>query len=181
MKKVLLIISILFLCACSSNKDALKFKEDYEQADVNLTENVKVKIAKDNPIKYVSLDEYVKMQKDKESFVIFFGHPKDIWSRIVAPLLVDVANELEIETIYYLDVSNMPEKRYDHYIDEGHNEISYPLIEVIKDGEVESFSTGSSTDKVSDLLDTSKEEIKENIKTVLINSLSTTCGEEPSC
>lgn len=181
MKKVLLIISVLFLCACSSNKDAIKFKEDYEKADVNLTENVKVKIAKDNPIKYIDIDEYVKMQKDKESFVIFFGHPKDIWSRIVAPLLVDVANELEMETIYYLDVSNMSEKRYDHYIDEGQDEISYPLIEVIKDGEVVVYSTGSSTEKVSDLLDTQKKEIKENIKTVLINALSTTCGEEPSC
>ena len=101
MKKILLcLFSILLITSCASS-DAKKFKKEYESLN-NKKEKVEVKIDSNNPIKYITVDDEKKMNKDKETYAIFYGNYKNNWSRIVAPIIIEVSSDLEIETLYYI-------------------------------------------------------------------------------
>ncbi len=87
--------------------DEKKFKKEYERYndETNSSEEIlkKVSIPEDNNIKYVSLSEAVDLIK-KDQGVLFLAYPTNQKSRIVAPILVDVMNNTDIETLYYLNV-----------------------------------------------------------------------------
>lgn len=127
LKKNILILLIVVSCfftltACTqkennTNKkeeknDAIRFKEDYEK--LNGTTRKKdgktirtIEISSDNPFKYKTADEIVQAINNKESFVAYFGFNDCPWCRSVVPSLIEVAKDLKIDSIYYVDIKEI--------------------------------------------------------------------------
>lgn len=129
MKKIVLLIFICLsfvLVGCSSDKkevkevkkeektDALKFKEDYESLNGKELEYGdkkfkirEVDIKEDNPFIYSDAEKVIEMMENKESFIVYFGFNTCPWCRSVVGILSDVANDLGLEKIYYVDVKDI--------------------------------------------------------------------------
>ena len=116
MKKLLMIILIGVLLVGCSNKekevsDSIKFKEEYESinGEVSYGDNTyrELSIDKDNPIIYKSAKDIVEMIDNKETFVVYFGFSTCPWCRSVINNLINVSKDLEIDTIYYVDVKEI--------------------------------------------------------------------------
>ena len=120
MKKVIYIFIVVFLifvstgCFEKKNTDALKFKEEYESLNGEKNQQgkiyPKVDISKDNPIKYSSIEKIVKII-EKGTGVIYFGFPKCPWCRSAVPALLNAAVESGIDTIYYLNVTDVRDSK----------------------------------------------------------------------
>lgn len=111
-----LLLIVILLSACTNKtltakeKDALKFKEEYESLNGKSSNNRKyreVSISEDNPMRYKSAGDIVKMMEDKKSFIVYFGFDSCPWCRSVLPTLLEVAKDLEVDTIYYVDVKEI--------------------------------------------------------------------------
>lgn len=111
-----LILIVILLSACTDKtltakqKEALKFKEEYESLNGKSNNNRKyrkVTISEDNPMRYKSATDIVKMIEDKKTFIVYFGFDSCPWCRSVIPTLLEVAKDLEIDTIYYVDVKEI--------------------------------------------------------------------------
>ena len=94
------------------NLDAIKFKKDYES--LNGTKREKdgktirsITIPKKNPFVYKEAEDIVKMVEEKETFVVYFGFNDCPWCRSVVPTLASVANDLNLDTIYYVNVKDI--------------------------------------------------------------------------
>lgn len=123
------------ITACTNKKetvktDAQKFKEEYES--INGTTREKdgkvirtIEIPENNPTVYSSAEEIAKKIDDKETFAVYFGFKDCPWCRSVITTLIDCANELKLNTIYYVDVKEIRD-----------------VLEV-KDGEVVTSTKGS--------------------------------------
>lgn len=90
------------------SEDAIKFKKEYEILNnrVNSSNNKvypEVNIPKDNVIKYSSYDEIFEILKSGTG-VIYLGYPECPWCRNLVPTMLMAANEVEIDTIYYLNI-----------------------------------------------------------------------------
>ena len=116
-KNILLeIISIIMIAlvitGCTNNKtvksDSEKFREEYTSLNGQKSESGKtirsIEIPKDNPFVYATAEEIVDKIEKKESFIVYFGFPKCPWCRSVLEQLIKVAQDKEVETIYYVDV-----------------------------------------------------------------------------
>ena len=114
MKKVVIVLlSILFvipIVGCT-NKDAKKFKSDYEKLSKTQTASGKivreVKIDKNNPFIYKTAEDIVTMIKNKETFIVYFGFNSCPWCRSMIENLIKVAKDTNTKTIYYVDVLNI--------------------------------------------------------------------------
>lgn len=96
----------------NQNSDALKFKKDYES--LNGTKRQKdgqtirsITIPKNNPMVYKEAEEIVGMINNKETFVVYFGFNDCPWCRSVVPTLIETANDLGLDKIYYVDVKEI--------------------------------------------------------------------------
>lgn len=113
MKKIIVIISIMlsiFLLTGCSKTDAQKFKEEYESInnkEIYGTKARELSIDKNNPIIYKTDKDIVKMIKNKETFVVYFGFAKCPWCRSVLPSLLEVSKDLGLEELYYVDISEL--------------------------------------------------------------------------
>ncbi len=92
------------------NKDALKFKEEYESLNDTIRESDgakynNVSIDKNNPMKYVTIEEAIKLLDSKKA-IIYVGANWCPWCRNMLEPMLDVAKKLNIETIYYLNVDD---------------------------------------------------------------------------
>ena len=159
-KKVLIIISVIILLLVlivggyflffhkpknenAQNEDALRFKEEYESLNntIRKSDGAKynnVDIPEDNPIKYVSVDEAIDLLDSKKA-IIYVGANWCPWCRNMVSPMLDVANELEVDTIYYLELDD----------DKSNFEV--------KDGKVQKVNNGSESyykllDKLKDYL-----------------------------
>lgn len=101
--KILLIITIILIAGCTNNKDALKFKNDYESININKIYR-KVKINKNNPIKYTTFNEVNNKIKNNDTFILFIGSKTCAWSRSTIETLINEANAYGIRTIYYIEI-----------------------------------------------------------------------------
>lgn len=108
---VIIIIGILAYANLKNQKgstDAMKFKEEYESYNQTLNTNGQeiraITISKNNPFIYKEASDIVDMIQNKETFVVYFGFPTCPWCRSVLPTLVEVAKDLKINTIYYVDI-----------------------------------------------------------------------------
>lgn len=105
-----LFISILFLTACGkeTNSDALKFKDEYESVNGEANASGRIyrslDINEKNPFVYKEASDIVNAINNNESFAVYFGFKTCPWCRSVIPTLIDVAKDLKIDTIYYVDV-----------------------------------------------------------------------------
>lgn len=94
------------------SSDSIKFKEEYESLNntVNESNNKKyrsISISKNNPFKYKEAEDIADMIENGETFVVYFGYNSCPWCRSVLPTLIEVAKDLKIDTIYYVDVKNI--------------------------------------------------------------------------
>ncbi len=125
------------------NKDALRFKNEYEALNDTIRESDgekynNVSIDKNNPIKYVTVEEAIKLLDSKKA-IIYVGANWCPWCRNMLKPMLDVAEKLDIETIYYLELDD----------DKSNYEI--------QDGEVKQINKGSESyyellDKLNDYL-----------------------------
>ena len=106
---VSLVLIILLISGCSSKgKDALKFKEDYES--INGKENASGKvhrslnISKNNPFEYATGEDIVSKIENKETFYVYFGDKLCPWCRSVIEKFIEVANDYDIKTVYYVPI-----------------------------------------------------------------------------
>lgn len=108
---LLLTLSLLKMPGKITNKDAIKFKEEYENLNGKTNENSKkkyrtVKIDSKNKIVYSSAKEVLKMMEEKKSFVVYFGFDSCPWCRSVVENVSKISKEL-YEDIYYVDVKEI--------------------------------------------------------------------------
>lgn len=91
----------------ANTEDALKFKKEYEALN-GVDNNGKiirtVNISEDNPFVYKEAGDIVKMMKNKETFIVYFGFSKCPWCRSMIETLIEVSKDYQIDTIYYVDV-----------------------------------------------------------------------------
>ena len=133
---VIALIIVLIITGCSYEKkdkidDALRFKEEYESINGDVVEGTDYKvreltIPEDNPIVYAEANDIISMMDNNETFVVYFGFSSCPWCRSVLPILLDVAEESNIEKIYYVDVKDIRDK-----------------LEINEDGEVVTVKEGS--------------------------------------
>ena len=120
-KKIILIIGVVLVLGLSiggyfllvhkeQNKDALRFKREYESLNDTIRDSDgekynNVSIAKNNPIKYVSVDDAIKLLDSKKA-IIYVGANWCPWCRNMLEPMLDVAKKLNIKTIYYLELDD---------------------------------------------------------------------------
>ncbi len=96
--------------------DNIKFKTEYES--LNGKENyVNMNVDSNNPFVYAKYDEIVNLLK-KGTGIIYFGFPECPWCRNAVPVLIDAANELGVDKIYYFNALSMRDKKS---LDENNN------------------------------------------------------------
>lgn len=114
-KKVFLILILfigLFVTGCSANnKDALKFKEEYEKINGDKTSYSDnkyrtLKIDKNNPYVYSNAKEILEKINNKETFYVYFGSSYCPWCRSVIEKSIETAEKNNIKKIYYVDIWN---------------------------------------------------------------------------
>ena len=130
-------------------KDSIKFKKEYESLNNTIRESDgalynNVFIDEENPMKYVSIGKTIDLLDSKRA-VIYIGANWCPWCRNVIPVMFDVAKDLDIDTIYYLNIDN--------------EKSSYE----IQDGELKKINSGS--DDYYRLLDKLKRYLKDYILT----------------
>ena len=63
-----------------------------------------MEIDSDNQFVYKSAKEILDMIDEEETFAVYFGFSSCPWCRSIISTLIEVADDLEIATIYYVDV-----------------------------------------------------------------------------
>ena len=118
MKKILIISLACVLAftatACSLFKktDAVNFKKEYESLNGVKSKktgkvNRRVNIDKDNVFVYKKAADIVDAINNKETFAVYFGFSECPWCRSVISTLSEVATDIGIDEIYYVDVSDI--------------------------------------------------------------------------
>lgn len=121
MKKVLLIIFSLLLLVGCRKVDGIIFKQEYESLNNKYT---KVSISSDNPISYINSNDLIKKIENKEDMIVLFGYSKSNETRDILEDLFSVCKELDIDTIYYLDIKDIRDEK----------EVTNDEIKTIKEG-----------------------------------------------
>ena len=110
---VLMVILVLIKVPKYEN-DSVKFKNEYESLNNKDTgynkKYLEMNIDEDNPIVYVEFDELINIIKN-DTAIIYFGFPECPWCRNAVPVLLDVANELGIDKIYYYNAVSIRDKK----------------------------------------------------------------------
>lgn len=119
-KKIIIILIIVIVLVLglvmggyfliNQNKDALRFKREYESLNNTIRESDgekynNVSIPKDNPIKYVTVEEVIELLDSKKA-IIYIGANWCPWCRNMLEPMLEVAKDLNIETIYYLNLDD---------------------------------------------------------------------------
>ena len=115
MKKEKIILIILpILCALAAilsyvklintDVDALKFKNEYEE--LNEKEgSIQLEIDEKNPIEYADYNKLLEVIENGTG-IIYLGFPGCPWCRNALPVLFDVAEDKNVEVIYYMNILN---------------------------------------------------------------------------
>lgn len=150
--------------------DGEKFKAEYEALN---NENVNINISKNNPIKYVTLDEVFDIIQNKTG-VIYFGFPGCPWCRNMIPVLFEAAKNNNIDTIYYFNPRNVKKFDNDEYNklkeilneylseDENGQKVLYvPDVYFIKDGKIVGHHLGTVDSQEEPTISLTEEEKNE--------------------
>ena len=133
---VILLIGILLFTGCS-NKNALKFKEDYESIngkEIGENKYRDVSIDKDNPFVEVDAEKILDMIEKDETFYVYFGDKKCPWCRSVIEKAIEVSKNYDVNKIYYVSIW-----------DDDFNEILRDKYKINDKGKVEKVSDGTDT------------------------------------
>lgn len=108
---ILCVLATIFayLKVVKNETDAIRFKNEYEDYNgVKVSDKLsysKLNIDEDNPIKYSDYDEIIDVIENKTG-IIYLGFPECPWCRSALPVLLEAADENDINTIYYLNILN---------------------------------------------------------------------------
>ena len=91
--------------------DATKIKEEYENLNNKINEDNQriypnVNLSENNLFVKSNEEEIIKVIEG-ESGVIFFGNSADAYSRTIIPLIDEISRNLEIDKIYYFDITSI--------------------------------------------------------------------------
>ncbi len=186
---VMCFLSLLCFNGCGEKEnqtDASKFKEEYEALNGKLSKETSyrtVQIQKDNPIIYKTSGEFVSLMEAKESFVLYLGSADCPWCRSMISSFLEVASDLNISVIYYVDLKNSKTEDdqklldiLDSYIlkqedDKKGNvvqrKVASPSIVSVVDGTVTQWTDGISpkqTEENEELTEEMKKDSYEKIK-----------------
>ena len=111
---ILVVISLFLVSGCTNKKlsDSEKFKQEYEELNNQKREKDdkeyrSITIPKDNPYVYQTASDIIERMDNKETFVVYFGFAECPWCRSILPTLTEVAKDLELDTIYYVDIQEI--------------------------------------------------------------------------
>ena len=122
MKKIsLIIITMLILVTGCSKKeikktDAILFKEEYESLNGEQKSSwsgvySSIQIPEDNAIRYSNVAEILSLLENGTG-VIYFGYPECPWCRSAISPLLNTANMIGIETIYYFNAKEIRDTKH---------------------------------------------------------------------
>ena len=104
---ILTLICVLVLTGCKNNR-GLAFKEDYESMNGKTNASGKVhrtvSIDSNNPFEQITPEELLNKLQSKETFYVYFGDKLCPWCRSVIEKAIEVANNKNIEKIYYVAI-----------------------------------------------------------------------------
>ena len=86
--------------------DNIKFKQEYEKLN-NDKNNINITINENNPFIYSNSKDIINKINNRESFIVYFGFSKCPYCRTILPSLIEVSEYLEVDKIYYVDISNV--------------------------------------------------------------------------
>lgn len=143
---LLILITVVFSltgCGLKTNKDAVKFKKEYENLNGKENSSLKkhrtVSISDDNPYVYATAKDIINKIENKKTFYVYFGSAYCPWCRSVIEKSIEVAKKNNIKKIYYVDIW------------EGdHKEILRDTYELDENNKVKLISEGA--DEYQDLL-----------------------------
>lgn len=121
-----------YITIVDKSSDSIKFKEEYESLNGKTSyadnKHSNLEISSNNPIKYSNYDEIINVIK-KGSGIIYLGFPECPWCRSALPVLLDAAENNNVETIYYLNIKNdrdsyvVEDGKLTYALDDNGNEI----------------------------------------------------------
>lgn len=152
-KRSIVIIMVLLVCVLSItgcgtkiNKDATEFKKEYKE------------VAKDNVFVYKSTDEIISILQNGTG-VIYLGFPDCKWCQAYVPMLDEIAKEVKVDEIYYLNIYDQRKgntknyqkivsllKGYLRFDENGKEKIYVPAVIAVKDGKIIGFDDETSYD-----------------------------------
>ena len=144
---VILVIFVIIKLYYFLLPDGEKFEREYESLNGEKTssgeEYLTVDITSDNKMKYSSVEDILEIIEKNEEAVVYFGTPSCLYCRSAVGVLIEAANESEIESVYYVDTSNVKkDEKYEELTSilggsftEG-EDIYVPLVLFIKDGAI---------------------------------------------
>jgi len=112
---ILLVFILIFMVSgCGKVNDASKFEKEYEALNNNVIEGTdykvrEVDIPSDNPIVYLDIKDASNVLRE-ETAIIYFGFSSCPWCRSVIETLLEVAKDLNIKKIYYVDIKDERDK-----------------------------------------------------------------------
>ena len=117
---VVLVVFTFLLLVNFNRSDAIKFKQEYESLNGTIRKNDgqkynSISISKDNPIKYIDCKEALEVL-NKEKAIIYVGANWCPWCRNAIPVLFEVADLFDVDTIYYL---NLDDEKSEYEIKDG--------------------------------------------------------------
>ncbi|MBR1386352.1 MAG: hypothetical protein IJ568_05940 [Bacilli bacterium] len=118
LKIFVLLVAVLTLTACfdnnkdnkeeKDNKDALSFKNDYEQINGTVNSSGKehrtITISEKNVFVETTPEEIIRKIENKDSFYVYFGSRLCPWCRSTLEMADKISRENDIEKIYYIDI-----------------------------------------------------------------------------
>lgn len=139
-QKIVLVLLCFFCLACGKEEktDEGLFKEEYESYN---GQYIDLEISQNNLMKYSTVDE-VNTLIQSGTGVVYIGKPDDDLSRKAVDVLIDVANNTDLETIYYL------EELDGVVLGTEITEQKVPLVLFVLDGKITSYHVGTIDDKV---------------------------------
>ena len=130
----------------STKSDAKRFSEEYQ------------KVTEDNPFVYRTLEEINKILENGTG-IIYLGFPECKWCQQYVVYLNEVANDYEIEKIYYANISEDRKENskvyqktielieeYLQYDEEGNKRIYVPSIIAVYKGDIVGFDDETAWD-----------------------------------
>lgn len=179
MKKILIVLSLFFLTACTDKvNDVEKFKKEYEALNDN---SVVVTIDEKANINYLEVEEVVDFLENKTG-IIYFGFPSCPWCRNILPVLIDIAKENN-QTIYYFNPKELRgsnDKNFakimtilNDYLnsnDDGEKFLYVPDVYFVKNGSIVGHHLGSVSSQKNPYISLTLEQ-KEELKNIYKESL----------
>lgn len=158
---IIVIIAILVLgndnlIGHVKNPEGIEIKNDFESLNDVISDEGKeypeVKIPENNILKYTTIDGVLNVLNNGGDEVIYFGYPTCIYCRNAIQVLMDTAEETELDVIYYLNVDENDSK-YNELVQalgdeltettDGKEKLYIPLVIFITDGKVISYNKGT--------------------------------------